>query len=149
MPTVVKISHSLIADYIRSRNWRYLTDNDGDMVVNFKADDETGYEWSVYFILDGKEKEIYQMIVRASKRFPKAEWPRIVLLCNEWNKKKRWPRSYLDIPDNAAETEAHIILDMSIDLEQGIHRELFEDLTDTIFTCAIQFWKWAHLEHGL
>jgi hypothetical protein len=30
-----------------------------------------------------------------------------------------------------------------------VHRELFEDISDTIFSGAIQFWKWAHLEHGL
>jgi hypothetical protein len=149
MPAVVKFERSLIENYIKARNWRFLTDSDGDLVVNFSSDADTGYEWTVYFILGGQKKEIYQMLVRARKDFPKAEWPRILMLCNEWNKVRRWPKSYLDIPGDEKAADARIILEASMDLETGIHQELFNDFSDTIFSCSIQFWKWAHLEHGL
>ena len=149
MPTVVPITHSLITNYIKSNDWRYLTDSDGDMLVNFTADSDSGYEWSAYFILTGEHSEVYQLMVRPAKTYPKSEWPRVVLVCYEWNKRWRWPRAYLDIPDDAADTETRIILDGAMDFEKGVHQELFDDYTDTILGGAMRFFKWAREEHGL
>jgi Putative bacterial sensory transduction regulator len=148
MPTVVPIDQSLIANYIKSRGWRYLTDSDGDMLVNFSADAETD-EWSVYFMLTGQNKDIYQLSIQSRKTYPKSQWPQIVLVCNEWNKNRRWPRAYLDIPDKEGVTETHVILDTCIDFEKGVHQELFEDFTNTILSGAMRFWKWAREEHGM
>lgn len=44
---------------------------------------------------------------------------------------------------------AEIVADWHIDLKEGVHQELFNDLTDRVLVDAFGFWRWAHQEHGL
>lgn len=148
MGVVQTFDSSMIENYLRTRNLRYSIDMDGDYRVDFSYDDDVGGELTYWLVRGGQDKDVYQILVMSTRRIPKPEWGLAVMLCNTWNTEKRWPKAYLYIRDNSAET-AEIRLDQSIDLETGVHQELLDDFTNTMTSGAIQFWMWAHKEKGL
>ncbi len=148
MPTVQKFDRSMIERYLKSRNLKYLVDSDGDYRVEFAYDESVGCGLKVLLIAAGPRHQIYQIVVLSDKRIPQKDWARAVMACNTWNKEKRWPKAYLYVADPSKDTVGMIMLEGQIDLEKGIHQELFNDFTDTIIATATSFWKWAHTEQG-
>ncbi len=51
--------------------------------------------------------------------------------------------------DPETSTHGTIRLEGQLDLEAGIHQELFDSFTDTIMSAAGRFWSWAHTERNL
>ncbi len=149
MPSIKKFDHSLIKNFLEETNLNFLTDKEGDFTVNFAYDEELGCELSFWFIVTGSNDEIYQILVSSDKEIPKSQWARVLMLCNTWNKDKRWPKAYLHVEDMNTDTTGNILLEEQIDLEQGIHQALLNDYTGTILSTAFQFWKWMHLEQGM
>ncbi len=148
MSDVQQFTRSMVERFLRSRNYRYLTDNDGDFVVHFAYDSDADCKITFYFIASGQNKTIFSINARSDKPIPKAEWGRIVMLCNTWNKEKRWPKAYLSVED-ASSTRGEIVLGESIDLDTGIHQELLDDYTLTMIIGTTLFWEWLHKEHGI
>jgi len=148
MPVVRTFNKELIEAYLRRKNLKFLVDSDGDYRVDYAYDEECGCEMTVWMILGGSKKDIYCVRVNTDKRIAQRDWGKAVLICNQWNKEKRWPKAFLYYRDAEAE-HGDILLEGQIDLEQGIHQELFDDFTNTVIATAFQFWKWAHEEKGL
>ena len=148
MPTVQKFDRNMIERYLKSRSWKYLIDSDGDYRVEFAMDDEAGCELTVWLIMGGPNKEIYDCMIWSSRRVKKEEWGKAILMCNDWNKQKRWPKAYVYVRDRNTDTVGDIRLEQQMDLETGIHQELFDDFTSTIISGAHAFWKWATKEQG-
>lgn len=148
MPTVKKFDRSMIENYLKSRNLKYLVDSDDDYRVEFAYSESTGCELTVLLIAAGAKREIYQILVLSDKRIPKKDWGQAIMACNTWNKEKRWPKAYLYVSDPSKDSVGMIMLEGQIDLEKGIHQELFDDFTDTIIVTANSFWEWAHKEQG-
>lgn len=149
MSTVQNFDRSMIERFLRGRNLKYLVDSDGDFVVQFAYDQAIGCALTVHLMASGPREWIYYVMVVSDKRIPKHDWGRAVMLCNTWNKEKRWPKSYLHVADPANDSVGMIRLEEQLDLEKGIHQELLEDFTHTVIVCANMFWEWMHKEQGM
>jgi len=149
MPTVQKFDHTMIEKYLKNRELKYLRDSEGDYRVDFAYDEDTGCEMTVWLIASGRNHEIYSVLVLSDKAIPKSDWGKAAMLCNTWNKERRWPKAYLFVRDPATDMRGEIRLEQQIDLEQGIHQELFNDFTNTMILGSFLFWEWAHKEQGL
>jgi hypothetical protein len=132
----------MIEDYLKAEGLRYLRDSDGDFCVMFSPGDDLDHEMRVWLMAVGSQKDVYSITVYSSKSYPKSEWSRCLMLCNTWNREQYWPKAYLNVDDPDADTSGGICLEGQIDLEEGIHQELFDDFTDTIITGAFAFWRW-------
>jgi len=138
----------MIERYLQGKSLRFMVDADGDFRVEFAHDRECDCELTVWFIAGGPKKDVYCVRVNSNKHIPQRDWGKAVLICNQWNKERRWPKAFLYYRDSEAE-HGDILLEGQIDLEQGIHQELFDDFTNTVIATAFQFWKWAHEEKGV
>lgn len=148
MPTVQKFDRSMIERFLKSRNLKYLVDSEGNYRVEFAYDESTGCELTVLLIAAGSRRQIYQIVVLSDKRIPRKDWERAIMACNTWNKENHWPKAYLYVSDPSKDNFGMIMLEGQIDLEKGIHQELFDDFTDTIIVAAHSFWEWAYKEQG-
>ena len=149
MATVQNFNRNMIEKYLRGKDLRFLTDSDGDFVVQFGYNEDLGGELTVYLCAEGSRKDVYSIRIMSDKRIAKSDWGRAIMLCNTWNKEKRWPKAYLNVRNPDTDTRGTIEVEHHIDLEQGIHQELLDDLTNNIILGATHFWEWAHQEQGL
>ncbi len=149
MAAVQRFDHSMIERYLRARSLKFLRDSDGDFIVQFSYNDEMGCSVDMYLMVQGQQKDIYSVWGVSDRRIPKNDWGKAIMLCNEWNKLRRWPKAYLYVKDPATDTTGSIRLEYQIDLEEGIHQELFDDFTSSGIDGTFAFWKWAHQEQGL
>ncbi len=149
MAVVEQFDHAMIERYLKTVGMRFLRDEDGDFLVQFGYSEPQGCELSLYFIAGGQKKDIYVLRAFSDKRIAKDEWSRAIMLCNTWNSERRWPKAYLEVKNPATDTFGMILLEEQIDLEKGIHQELFDDFSNTFVVTVGSFWKWAHQEKGL
>lgn len=145
---VQKFDRSMIEAYLQERDFKYLTDRDGDFRLDFVYDEETDCEPSVWFITEGEENEIFVMRGLSNKRIRKEDWEKATNLCNEWNQKRRWPKAYLNVRE-PEESTASIHLEFQIDLEHGIHQDLLNSMAATFLASSFNFWRWLHQEQGM
>ncbi len=149
MPTVQKLDYRMIEKYLKGRDLKYLRDSDGDYQVGFTYDEDFGCSLTVWLIVSGQSRDTYMVLVMSDKHIPKSDWARAIMLCNTWNKERRWPKAYLSVNNPDADTIGEIRLEHQIHLKMGIHQELLNDFTDMAISGAYLFWRWAHKEQGL
>ncbi|WP_052890963.1 YbjN domain-containing protein [Thermogemmatispora carboxidivorans] len=146
MATIEPFSHTMIEACLRSLNLRFLRDEDNDFVVQFQYDPQYNCEVTFYLMAQGEQREIYALLCRTSRRFQPESWERALVLCNTWNRERRWPKSYLRSYEAESAAYAEICLEEHIDLEAGIHQELLFSYTMTFFSASLSFWRWLHQE---
>ncbi len=144
MATVQTFDRNMIKTYLATTDWKYLQDQDGDFVVRFSRDADTGCELSLWMIVEGEKHNLYTVRVFSDKQIPKKDWGRAVMLCNDWNDHKRWGKAFLHIDNPDTDTTGQIIVEEQLDLEPGIHQELLNDFTTTVFSSANLFWTEAN-----
>ena len=149
MPIVQKFDRTMIEKILRAHTLKFLRDSDGDFIVQIGHSDKLGCELDILLIAGGTNAQIFSVTGRTNKRIPKSDWGRAVMICNTWNKEKRWPKAYLYVKDPSTDLTASILLEQQIDLEHGIHEELLDDFTFTTISGMFAFWEWAHQEQGL
>ncbi len=147
MAGVVPFSRGLIERYVQHEELKFLKDSDGDYVIPYGYSDGLGCALRFLLMATGQNEEIYAVVVHSDRRIPREDWGKAILLCNTWNTEKRWPKAYLKY--NEDESTGSIILEEQIDLEDGVHPELFDAYTRRVMACAVSFWEWAHEEQGL
>lgn len=148
MATLQTFNRNMIEKYLKSKELNYFRDSDDDLLIQIGYDDDYGCKLTFYFMISGTAENIYAIRVFSDKRIPKSDWGRAIMLCNTWNQEKRWPKAFLDVKKPDSDTTATIQLNYDIDLQQGIHQELFDDMTETIIRGGMLFWEWAHKEQG-
>lgn len=149
MAIVQQFNRGMIEKFMRGRNYRFLRDSDDDFVLQFGYDSDADCKLTFYLMVDGKQEHIYTITARSDKRIPKQEWGRIVMLCNTWNREKRWPKSYLYVSDATSSTTGEIFLEEHIDFESGVHQELLDSVSLNMILGANLFWEWIHKNHGV
>ncbi len=148
MPTIETFSPAMIEAYVKAKEFAYLKDPHGDYFIEFAEQAECACHLTARLSITGDQRDVYSIRVTSDRRIPQRDWGRAVLVCNQWNKERRWPKAYLHHADKGAE-HGDIILEGQIDLEAGIHQALFDSYTDTIIGTAFRFWEWAHQEKEL
>jgi Putative bacterial sensory transduction regulator len=148
MPTVQKFDRSMIERYLEETGWPYNKDDDGDFWVSFAPDEDTPFSISVLFAAQGDSNCIYTVLGQANRPILRSEWGRALLMCNNWNKELCWGKAYLSIDNPDTDTTGKIFIDERISLENGIHQELFREISGSTIGAIWEFWKRAHKEHG-
>jgi hypothetical protein len=136
----------MIHRYLEETGGAYTIDEDGDYIVEYDRDPDSGADLTVYLsILEG---ETYSIQVVDEREFPKADWDRLIRLCNTWNSHERYPMAYL-LVDEDSPNKADVLLEHCTFLKTGATQQQLSDLTEEIIESAFDFWEWAHSEHGL
>lgn len=146
---VQKFNREMLKRYVTQHKLAYLTDRDGDTVLEFGYQDNWDCELKIFLIATGRDKDVYHLLAVSTKRIGRNKWEHTQQLCNSWNNERRWPRAFLQVNDPAQDRTGTIQLDQHYNLESGIHQKLLDDLTSTFVSGVSQFWEWAHEKQGL
>ena len=150
MPAVEEFSRDLIEKALSQGGERYLKDSDGDFVVMYsQAASRAGVTFSMNLVAGGSKNEIFVVVVRCDKRFPRSQWPQVLALMNEWHRTRRWPKLYLDVEDLGGDEPAGVVAEAQLDCETGAFPELLKDLYKGVIATADSFFNWLKNEHGL
>lgn len=136
------ISREMIEAFLTKNEYNYLVDRDGDIVLQYRYDEELDTELTAYFYIEGDNKTIYYIQVLNRRRIHKPDWDHYVWLCNRFNQAFRWPKVYLSLPRTETSETATIVLEYYIPAAAGIHQELFDEITDAILGGSFRFWRW-------
>lgn len=148
MAIVQQFDRQMIQRFLDGMKLHYLRDSDGDFIVQFGFDMDRGNELNVLLTASGSKNDVYSIYVESSNFIDAKDFDRAIRVCNTWNMEKRWPKSYLRIRQDGGRAYGRIMLEGQLDLEHGIHQELFDDFSGTTLAGASAFWMWAHREHG-
>jgi hypothetical protein len=148
MPVLREFDHDMIRAYLKSHDLHFLRDEEDDFVVPFGHSEDWGCSLHLLLTATGAQNDVYCILVQSDKEIPRSRWPEAMMLCNEWNMAKHWPKAYLAVQDWDEDTEGFIVLEDSLDMEPLIHQEFFDQHTRGVVAAAIAFWQWAHIEKG-
>jgi hypothetical protein len=125
---VVPLTHELVREFLEERKLNYMVDKDGDFVVLF----ETPYPQHLVasFILDGRQKEVLQILIRVVPA-PSMGEVEALKLVNGWNAEKRWPRAFY--------RDGDLYLDWSEDWEYGVTPAILARTCDQVLVGAHLF----------
>jgi hypothetical protein len=135
-------TRDMIRRYLDGQGLAYLRDAAGDFRVDFAHDDDLDCAISFWVMAVGSQGEILGVEARSTKRFPRENWDWALYVVNEWNKRMRYPKAYFFVSDPDEDRTGEIRLDQYVDLEKGVHQELFDSIVFTIMGGATRFWSW-------
>jgi hypothetical protein len=149
MGIVENFGHATIRAFLDESGLHYLRDRDGDFVVEFGYDEEIlGYP-RFLLLASGDDHDQYCLRGDTMKRVPRAEWDRLLRLCNEWNALYKLPKVYLEIDDLNASSSGRVICEEWINFEAGVHQELVNQITSTFFSACFGFWNWLERQDAI
>jgi hypothetical protein len=148
MATVEPFHRGMIETWVKSLKLPYLTDSDGDISLDWPAGDTIPCDLRFLFMAEGDPLGIYAIRIMSYKEYPREEWGRVLLACNEWNKLRRWPKAYLNVIDDTDDT-AWIRLEYDLPLHEGVHQDLINDVSGAMLGGTFGFWEWAVKEQSL
>lgn len=151
MAVVEVFDETMLEQYLITRNYDYIVVEGGRMFVELDHDDDLGcaLSYSLEIDRDTEGKKILGVYIGSSTAISRADWGRIIYLCNKWNKEQCWPKAYLEVGDAEVDQTSFIQLEQSINLGPGVHQELLDQWIDDAITGGYDFWEWAHQEHGV
>src|SRR4051794_40203681 len=83
MGFVEPFGHGMIEAFLEESDLQYLRDRDGDFVVEFGYDEEIGGHPRFLLAVTGEDNEQYCLRGETMRRVPRADWDRMLRLCNE------------------------------------------------------------------
>lgn len=103
------LSRDRIEGYLRSRGYRYLIDDDGDLTGTWDGS-------RFWFLLLGEHDEILQVRGRWHRSLALEQRRSVALAVNDWNRERIWPKVYVREEDGLLALYSEV----SADLEQGV-----------------------------
>ncbi len=149
MAIVERFGHAMIQAFLDDSELHYLRDRDGDFVVEFGYDEEVLGHPRFFLLASGDDHEQYCLRGDTMKRVPKADWDRLLRLCNEWNALYKLPKVYLEVDDPNASSSGRVVCEDWVDFECGVHQELVNQLTSTFFSACFGFWRWLERQDAM
>jgi hypothetical protein len=149
MGFVEPFSHAMIEAFLEENDLRYLRDRDGDFVVEFGYDDEIAGHPRFLLAAVGDDHEQYCLRGDTLRRVPRPDWDRLLRLCNEWNALYKMPKVYFEVDDPNSSTTGRVVCEQWLNLEPGLHQELFNQLTSSFFSACFGFWRWLERQDDL
>jgi Putative bacterial sensory transduction regulator len=135
-------SREMIKRYLDGQGLTYLRDAPGDFRVDFAHDDDLDCALSFWIMAVGADDEILGVEARSTRRFSRESWDWALYVVNEWNKRMRYPKAYFFVAEPHEDKTGEIRLDQYVDLEKGIHQQLFDSIVFTVMGGATRFWGW-------
>jgi len=143
MSEIEPLSHELVARSLKGQGLNYLRTPDDRFKLEYRPDEASGATLTAWLWVEGPNQDILDIWVVADKRFPRSEWGRMIMLCNQWNNEKRWPKAYLatrGLPDTA--TDTGVVLELQLKLSSGLQIESIDEWYNMVVGGAYQFWRW-------
>ena len=84
------LTRERVEAFLKSRDWKYFVDSDGDLGGNWDGK-------VFFFFLMGEKQEILQVRGRWNRTLPAAAEAQVVLVANEFNRDKIWPKVYTPV----------------------------------------------------
>jgi len=104
------VSRDRIKARLDARGYNYGVDDDGD--IGGRWDDHV-----FYFLLLGKDSEYLQVRGRWSRSLPASELGQALVLANDWNAGRIWPKVYVRVEEGDL---LGIYTEHSVDYEPGL-----------------------------
>lgn len=137
LPRAEPFMRQLIEAQLRSRQVRFLRDDDGDFRADFRCEG-SDEPVTIWFVAEGGGDVIYRITGLAPHRPVPADRPATLERCNAWNREHRWPKAV--VVDHSGSWRITTYFD--IDLAPGITQSLVENLTDHAVYSMLEFWTW-------
>ena len=118
MPVIKTFDRGMLENYLKTNKLHFLRDEQGGFTVNFGHKEEIGGEFSISLSIEGDS--IYHILSMSRKEIPKAQWSEAIMLCNTWNKERRWPKVFLHVNNPETDITAMFVAEESINLTQGM-----------------------------
>ncbi|MDR3634146.1 MAG: YbjN domain-containing protein [Isosphaeraceae bacterium] len=140
---------AMIEAFLADSELEYLRDRDGDFIIEFEYDEEVEVHPRFLLAIAGEDGEQYCLRGDATKRVPRADWDRVLRLCNEWNALYKMPKVYLEIEDPNLSTSGRVVCEQWLSLEAGLSQDLLNEITTTFFSACFGFWRWLRRQEEL
>ncbi|HWS58834.1 MAG TPA: YbjN domain-containing protein [Actinotalea sp.] len=95
--------------YLVGCGYRVERDEEGDLTGTWDGD-------RFWFLTLGEDREILQVRGRWRRTLPSDERTAALLVVNDWNRERIWPKTYLRVEDDAVALYGEV----STDLEHGV-----------------------------
>jgi hypothetical protein len=112
---------------------KHTVDDDGDLVVRWE-------KCSVYLFFYGEKREILQARLYLNRRFDVDTRTRLVLLLDEWNRSKLFPKAYTVLPDDG---RVGICAEQCFDFEAGVTRAQLKYTIGLWVDTLLRFSDWV------
>ena len=103
------LTRERIEAYLVSCGYHVDRDEDGDLTGTWDGN-------RFWFLTLGEEHEILQVRGRWQRTLPEAERTAVLLVVNDWNRERIWPKTYLRLEDE----DVALYGEVSTDLEHGV-----------------------------
>jgi Putative bacterial sensory transduction regulator len=145
--TTYPLSKPLIERALDSLGVKYQSDSEGDIFVIFPEEEKVGSEIYVWFMVEGTDNTIFNILSSVAPKIPQSKWPNALLTCNEFHMKARYGRAFIGIKDECS--DANLFFDSQVLLEEEIKEDFLESYIRCFYISARNFFEIAHLEKQL
>ncbi|KAA8720576.1 YbjN domain-containing protein [Corynebacterium phocae] len=118
-----------VAAYFDRQDYNYLTDNDGDIHINFDG-------ISFLLLSTGQIREILAIRAQWDKKAPIEARGTLFEFINKWHSEKLFPKADLQVND---EGKLEVGCEVNTDLEHGVTDQQLELLVDCAITTSLSF----------
>jgi hypothetical protein len=122
------LTRERVEAFLKSRDWKYFVDSDGDLGGNWDGK-------VFFFFLMGEKQEILQVRGRWNRTLPAAAEAQVVLVANEFNRDKIWPKVYTRVEDD----QVAVYTEVATDLEFGAADDQLGQLVECGLFTGLQF----------
>lgn len=102
-----------IKDALERESWSYSVDSDGDIGGMWDSN------WFFFFVM-GKNEEVLNIRANWRGRLADQDRPALLEICNDWNRDKIWPKTYVGRDDDGF---VRVSAEVSVDHEHGLTDE--------------------------
>ncbi|HKC29702.1 MAG TPA: YbjN domain-containing protein [Jatrophihabitans sp.] len=130
--TMTTPSIALVQQLLDEFGLKHGIDQDGDLVVRWE-------KCSVYFFFYGERREVLQARLYLNRRFSVDMRSTIVLLLDEWNRTKLFPKAFTILPDDGM---VGICAEQCYDFETGATRAQLKYAVGMWVDTLLRFGDW-------
>lgn len=120
-----------VAAYLRTKELRFTQDDDGDVFLTINNN-------QLVIAAVGKQQEVLTLGGTWQVSAPIETRARMQELCNDWNRDRMWPKTYVTVDDHGA---VKLRAEYNVDLEYGVSDLQLEQLLDCGLSSSMQFFK--------
>ncbi len=140
-PLVVKtLTRDMVRAFLEAEDYQYFTDSDGDFLVEFGYDRNTGGAMLVRIDIETSRGTLLAVTVECDRYFAIERRFELLSLINEYHGRFRWPKVCLH--EDEDEEIAYIVCELHVDLSMGVHGRLLHELVDSAISDGFAFWRW-------
>jgi hypothetical protein len=130
--TLVTPTIPLVEQLLDEFGLRHQIDEDGDLVVRWE-------KCSIYFFFYGERREVLQARMYLNRRFSVDNRATLVLLLDEWNRTKLFPKAFTILPDDGM---VGICAEQCYDFEAGATRGQLKYTVGMWIDTLLRFSDW-------